>query len=164
MNRRTTAAYIVSAGLVAASGAGAVVASAGASPSRHAPAVHVKHVVPTRVVTKFEDVTDPAPSTSEVERPERHGPGTSEAPATTEAPVTIPAPVTVPAPPTTAHTDGPDSSSSGHDGTDDSPETGTSEPAETHTTEPAGTGEDGGHHGGGSGSGGSHDSGQPSDG
>ena len=91
MNRRTTAAYIVSAGLVAASGAGAVVATAGANPSRHAPAVHVKHVVPTRVVTKFEDVTDPAPSTSEVERPERHGPGTSEAPATTEAPVTIPA-------------------------------------------------------------------------
>ena len=160
MNRRTTAAYIVSAGLVAASGAGAVVASAGASPSRHAPAVHVKHVVPTRVVTKFEDVTDPAPSTSEAER---HGPDTSEAPATTEAPVTIPAPVTVPAPPTTAHTDGPDSSSSGHDGTGEGPETETSEPTETHTTVPA-TGEDGGHHGGSGGTSGSHDSGEPSDG
>ncbi len=161
MNRRTTAAYIVSAGLVAASGAGAVVASAGASPSRHAPAVHVKHVVPTRVVTKFEDVTDPAPSTSEVERPERHGPATSEAPVTTEAPMTIPAPVTVPAPPATAHTEGPDSSSSGHDGTG-GPETETSEPAETHTTEPAETGDTGGHHGGGSG--GSHGTGEPSDG
>ncbi len=103
MNRRTTAAYVLSAGLIAATGAGALVATASSKPTGSTGAVKVRHVVPTSVVTRVVDVFDPAPPGTNAGRAAAPGPSARQEPSTDRTPVAQPGPsASVTEPPSSA--------------------------------------------------------------
>ena len=99
MHRRTAAAYVLSAGLVAATGAGALAATATSKPTGGSGTATVRHVVPTTVITRVVDVVDPGPSVTAADHAAASGPGVLEEPTNSGTPATAPgatAPATEP--------------------------------------------------------------------